>query len=195
MSTNSISVQKLIVRQLYSQFVIQAQRKLSELEFEGLDQNDDLSVTLIKGVDLEFDSKLESLALITKHCPKIIIDSIMIWRSIRKVPSSEVMESQLKRYPMFSLQDFENRVRKRNSLISNFILCRALMAILQLLEHDQLGDELGKKLEDMIFAQLRSSDPEQLERYINLKANVMFFSQLMGTLSKIRYHRPMDCCS
>jgi hypothetical protein len=55
-----------------------------------------------------------------------------------------------------------------------------------------LTAELGTKLEDMVFAQLRSSDPDQISRYVNLSANVKFFSQLMGALSELRFSTITD---
>jgi hypothetical protein len=44
----------------------------------------------------------------------------------------------------------------------------------------------------MVFAQLRSSDPDQISRYVNLSANVKFFSQLMGALSELRFSTITD---
>jgi hypothetical protein len=43
--------------------------------------------------------------------------------------------------------------------LANFILCRILIGIIQNLGENTLNLELGKKLEDTVFAQLRSSDP------------------------------------
>lgn len=71
--------------------------------------------------------------------------------------------------------------------MANFILCRVLIAIIQNLGTKPLNSELGKRLEDMVFGQLRSADPEQTARFVNLEANVKLFSKLMGTLSNIRY--------
>lgn len=71
--------------------------------------------------------------------------------------------------------------------MANFILCRVLIAIIQNLGTKPLNSELGKRLEDMVFGQLRSADPEQTSRFVNLEANVKLFSQLMGTLSNTRF--------
>jgi hypothetical protein len=85
---------------------------------------------VVEGADALFDAKLEALAIITRHCPKLIIDSIMIWRSTRKPQALErVEEIQKTQYPNIPLSDLESRIKKRNSLLSNFILCRALIAI------------------------------------------------------------------
>ena len=61
-----------------------------------------------------------------------------------------------------------------------------LISIIQNLGSKPLHSELGTKLEDMVFGQLRSADPEQTARFVNLEVNVKLFSQLMGTLSNTR---------
>jgi hypothetical protein len=48
-----------------------------------------LSVYIIQGADAIFDARLDALAIITKHCPKLIIDAVMIWRSTRKSQALE----------------------------------------------------------------------------------------------------------
>lgn len=188
MSKTDVQLQKLFLRQLFAQFIKIAEQKLTEIEFEGLDKEKDLSLSVLPGADLEFDAKIMNLANITSHCPKLIIDSIMIWRNTRKSQSQEKLpEVQASKYPTISISDLESRIKKRTSLLSNFILCRVLIAIIQNLGSKPLNSELGKKLEDMVFGQLRSADPEQTARFVNLDANVKFFAQLMGNLSQVRF--------
>jgi hypothetical protein len=43
-------------------------------------------------------------------------------------------------------------------LASNFILTRALIDIVKNLKSDGLAGDLGNKLEDMVFGQLRNAD-------------------------------------
>ena len=117
-----------------------------------------------------------------------MIDSIMIWRGQRRNQAAElVAEMQTNKYPNASFKDLENRFKRRISLMANFILCRVLISIIQNLGSKPLHSELGTKLEDMVFGQLRSADPEQTARFVNLEVNVKLFSQLMGTLSNTRW--------
>ena len=53
----------------------------------------------------------------------------------------------------------ESIVKERKSLISNFILCRALSDIIGQLDKNSMSAELGTKLEDMVFGQLKNADP------------------------------------
>jgi hypothetical protein len=41
---------------------------------------------------LDFDAKIANLATITKHCPKLVIDSIMLWRQDRSKPADEFIQ-------------------------------------------------------------------------------------------------------
>ncbi|KAJ3332967.1 Cell morphogenesis protein PAG1, partial [Kappamyces sp. JEL0680] len=88
--------------------------------------------------------------------------------------------------------DFDSTDRDKDlslpiqELVANFILCRALIAIIQNLGSVPFSPNLGARLEKMIFDQLVVADPENNARFVNIGANFDFFSKLMGTLSEVR---------
>ncbi|KAI8898227.1 cell morphogenesis N-terminal-domain-containing protein [Globomyces pollinis-pini] len=184
-------IQKQIIHQIFTQFIKVAEGILAEKQYDHLDKNEDLSKSVRLGANQSLDTTLTSLASIARHCPKLIIDSIMIWRSTRKQKES-LPDKILKSYPNLTKTDLEGRVKKANSLISNFILCRTLITILQNLESKSINADLGKKLEDMVFGQLRASDPEQTAKHLSLEANVGLFSELLGALSEMRFDTITD---
>ncbi|KAJ3319284.1 Cell morphogenesis protein PAG1, partial [Blyttiomyces sp. JEL0837] len=138
------------------------------------------------GADAEFDGLLKGLGSVARHSPKLLIDSVMVWRKSKSERSSadDVPSSAP---AIFRKKEMENFIKERKSLVSNFILCRALIEIVGRLNKDTLSEELGAKLEDMVFGQLRNTDPELTFRSPNRYANMDFFSQFVGTLSVIRF--------
>ena len=88
--------------------------------------------------------------------------------------------------------ELQSRLRKRNALVSNFILVRVLNEIVKNLGVQDLDAGLGKKLEDMAFSQIRSPDPQQIQKHANLEANLRCFSVLLGNLSQFRFANISD---
>lgn len=76
---------------------------------------------------------------------------------------------------------------ERKSIISIYILCRVLIEVVKQVNFDVTGDDLGDKLEDIIFAQLRSTDPILISSSIIRSANWNFFAELLGYMSDKRF--------
>ncbi|CCG81243.1 putative Cell morphogenesis protein [Taphrina deformans PYCC 5710] len=80
----------------------------------------------------------------------------------------------------------------RKSLVSIFILCRTLIEIVRQINADTLGNDVGDKLEEIVFNQLKNADPESLY-YSSLRiANWTLFAELLGWLSGIRFASVSD---
>jgi hypothetical protein len=56
-------------------------------------------------------------------------------------------------------KDIQGLAIERRSLISNFLLCRALSSVISNVDKTKFPPELGSKIEDMIFDQLKNADP------------------------------------
>ena len=83
--------------------------------------------------------------------------------------------------------DVYNMLRERNSIISNLILCRALLPIVAILEKDAISAELFEKIEEMCFIQLKKTDVHGVSQSINRLNNINLFSELLGELSRLRF--------
>ena len=57
------------------------------------------------------------------------------------------------------LGDAQAILKERKMLAANYILNRVLIHIVKKLKEDQLPKELGEKLEEMVFNQLKNVDP------------------------------------
>lgn len=75
----------------------------------------------------------------------------------------------------------------RKSLISIYILCRVLIEVVKQLNTDTSGDDLGDKLEEIVFSQLRSTDPILISSSIIRSANWNLFAELLGYMSEKRF--------
>ncbi|KAI8911076.1 cell morphogenesis N-terminal-domain-containing protein [Gorgonomyces haynaldii] len=179
---------------IFHRFVQYAQRKVKTLVYVNLDKDEDLSQSLMKGNDTEFDNILSSLSASAKHCPKVMIDSIMFWRKSKTddLNLTNIPDAVRQQYPNMKPKELEGIIKERKSLISNFILCRALIEIVQHLGTAKFPHNLGDKLEDMVFGQLKNADPDLTARSLSRQANFDLFSELIGTLSLIRFSTVSD---
>lgn len=81
---------------------------------------------------------------------------------------------------------------ERRFTVSVYILCRALIEIIGQSTLESVTLELEVKLEDIIFSQLKSADPEQLAASPFRMANWIIFGQLLGVMSGINFESVSD---
>ncbi|KAJ3339164.1 Cell morphogenesis protein PAG1 [Gonapodya sp. JEL0774] len=190
----------LVLQDLMSEFVRMAEIKsASVLALSVTDRDPDLSIHIRPGVDPAFDRVVGSLGRMSRHYPKLVLDSIMVWRKTKSESAEEQSDWESDTSSMISGRrslDERNRsmLKERRSLVANFILCRALHEIIRNNEANPRGfpPDLGAKFEDMLFGQLINSDPELLAISPNRQANFEMFAQVIGVLSKIRFSSVAD---
>lgn len=74
------------VQTFFAAFVHSSEEKLTYILSLDVENDIDLSDYLRSGVDPSFDRILETFGSIAKHCPKTVIDSVMIWRKAKSEP-------------------------------------------------------------------------------------------------------------
>ena len=114
----------MVVQILFSQVLQQSEAKL----------NLGSAAALKAGSDKDYDMLLQSLGSMAKHSPKIIVDSLMIWR--KSHPSAG-----------------------QNGSLLNVVLIRVLVEIVKA-TNMQLHVDLSMKLEEMIFNQILAGSQE-----------------------------------
>ncbi|MBW0481985.1 hypothetical protein O181_021700 [Austropuccinia psidii MF-1] len=146
------------------------------------------------GVDPSFDATFESLAQISKKNSNQVINLVMRWKS-KQVDG--IHESSIQR--AISSHSNSNSTRRVISILSErkglalvYILCRALIAIVQALTREALSGELGSRLEDIVFNSIKNADPHSTARNPNKQANMNMFAYLLGALSNIRFASVSD---
>lgn len=78
-------------------------------------------------------------------------------------------------------------VADKKSLISIYILCRVLIEVVKQTDTDSLGEDLRDKLEEIVFKQLRTTDPAVLATSHVRHANWNLFAQLLGQMSNTNF--------
>ncbi|KAL9613700.1 MAG: hypothetical protein Q9167_001777 [Letrouitia subvulpina] len=78
-------------------------------------------------------------------------------------------------------------VADRRSIMSIYLLCRVLIEVYAQTDLSCLTPQMAEKLEDIIFGQLRQTDPEKLRSSFRL-ANWKIYCQLLGVMSVMNLH-------
>lgn len=76
---------------------------------------------------------------------------------------------------------------EKKSLVSIYILCRVLMEVVKQTPTEVMGDDLGDKLEEIVYNQLKTTDPASTSQSIIRAANWTLFAQLLGLMSEKRF--------
>jgi len=83
-------------------------------------------------------------------------------------------------------------INDRRSTVSIYILCRVLIEIIGQSNLEAVTKDMAYKLEDIIFNQLRSADPEILARSPLRVANWRLFGMLLGVMSNLDFETVTD---
>ncbi|RCK67734.1 Cell morphogenesis protein PAG1 [Candida viswanathii] len=75
----------------------------------------------------------------------------------------------------------------RKSLASIYILCRVLIEIVKQTPPDRMGDDLSSKLEEIVYTQLKTTDPISTSQSLVRAANWNLFAELLGFMSQRRF--------
>ncbi|KAJ3237081.1 Cell morphogenesis protein PAG1 [Chytriomyces hyalinus] len=157
-NSGSLVASETTMRILFARFVEMAESKLLQLVYaHGGDMSIDLSVSLRPGVDPDFDGVLKGLGAIAKHCQKDLIEGLMAWRTDKSAASKARVPTWVA--PIYLLKEMEKIVYNRQMMVSNFILLRAWIEIVQHMTKDMLQDSLATKMEYVAFNQLRYENP------------------------------------
>jgi hypothetical protein len=163
-------------------------KSVAVIESNHIKQDKDLLLTdhFGLGVDATFDETLNSLGIISQRHAKQVIDSILRWRRTQ----IESVGSDLISYHMSNRALRPNEIpgllNERKSLASIYLMCRALISVLQLLSKDALGDSLGFSLEETTFDQFRKPDRKALRESTNHAINSELYASLLGHLANVR---------
>lgn len=137
------------------------------------------------GVDAKFDAVLNSLGKFAQKHAKPVIDSVMRWRKTQ-IDSNAYDTPRLHSGHPRTPRMYDPFVTDRRSLASVYVMCRALVAIVQQLPKDALPDMVGSRLEELAFNQFKQPDIRALTQSGNYRANSELFATLLGNLAAVR---------
>lgn len=163
-----------------------------------------------QGVDPAFDRTISLLGDTARRKPKPVIDSVMFWRKTKSEAAAQATSalnhtlnahrrtgSRAEYFDLKTSQQLETLRNEeveadRKSLISIFILCRVLMEVVTKTPLEILGEDLSSKLEEIVFKQLRATDPNIFLHSTIRAANWELFAELLGKMSTSRFMRVGD---
>ncbi|KIY63168.1 hypothetical protein CYLTODRAFT_494122 [Cylindrobasidium torrendii FP15055 ss-10] len=177
---------------VFIRFASAAEARMDAFLREPLDHDPLLPDFIGPGVDMTLDSSMESLGKIAQKHTKPVIDSILRWRKSQvENVGSDVIRYHMVQSPAGTRSvrttDVPAMLNERKSLSSIYIMCRALIAILQSIPKDALGEQLGYTLETTTFHEFKKPDLKMLMQSINHRTNADLYATLLGNLANIRF--------
>ncbi|KAH7922710.1 hypothetical protein BV22DRAFT_1197227 [Leucogyrophana mollusca] len=177
---------------VFIRFATLAEAKMDVFLRESLDNEPLLSDFMGPTLDEKFDDLLRSLGKIAQKHAKPVIDSIMRWRrSHNESISSDILKYHASHSPPWNrgarVQEPSGILNERKSLASIYITCRALIAVLQMISKDALGDATGYSLEETTFEQFKKPDLKLLSQSANHRINAELYATMLGHLGNVRF--------
>ncbi|KAJ2859155.1 Cell morphogenesis protein PAG1, partial [Coemansia aciculifera] len=202
MSQGVASIEQYAIRMLYEEFRDRAARKIDDIIELRLDREPDLAKHLELGADVIFDRTLEKLGMLARRRPRVIIELLLVWRKTTIDATDEYplegtggagfADGSRQQPPQAALSRAHHIVKERKSLASVYILCRALSAVVEQLEASHLEGDLGDRLEELVFGQVKQLNPANLRRSQNRRQIQELYARLIGQISDIRFASMSD---
>ncbi|KAJ2733635.1 Cell morphogenesis protein PAG1 [Coemansia sp. BCRC 34962] len=193
------SIEQYAIRMLYEEFRDRAARKIDDIIELRLDREPDLTKHLELGADVIFDRTLEKLGMLARRRPRVIIELLLVWRKTTIDAADEyplegvgLANGSRQQPPQAALSRAHHIVKERKSLASVYILCRALSAVVEQLEASHLEGDLGDRLEELVFGQVKQVNPANLRRSHNRRQIQELYARLIGQISDIRFASMSD---
>ncbi|KAH7905906.1 cell morphogenesis N-terminal-domain-containing protein [Hygrophoropsis aurantiaca] len=177
---------------VFIRFATLAEAKIDVFLRESLDHEPLLSDFIGPMLDEKFDDLLRSLGKIAQKQAKPVIDSIMRWRrSHNENIGGDILKYHNSKSPPWNrggrTQEPSAILNERKSLASIYIMCRALIAVLQMVSKDALGDATGYSLEETTFEQFKRPDLKLLAQSANHRINAELYATMLGHLGNVRF--------
>ncbi|KAG7091886.1 hypothetical protein E1B28_008287 [Marasmius oreades] len=202
---------------VFMRFATSAEAKIDTFLRQALEIDPPLPDFMGPGTDPKFDDVLKSLGQIAHKTAKPVLDSIMRWRrsQLENVGSEFIRFHMSQSGPSHIISsnnstsiatntlshinpssghvrvvrthDVPGLLNERKSLAAIYIMCRALIAVVQTLGKDAIGEDMGYTLEKTTFDQFRKPDLKLLMQSNNHRTNAELSAALLGHLANIRF--------
>jgi hypothetical protein len=206
---------------LFTSFIAEADAKIERCMQNPGELEPRVEAICGPGADPSFDQLISSLGHINRHKPNSLIDSVIHWRK-KKADAANNLYNDLRSMkenavivqraivnsgytaPMsppsgHDIMVMEQKVAlaDRRSTVSIYILCRVLIEIigqttLRALNGPDNTYNTAGRLEDVIYGQLQSAEPELLATSPVIKANWVIRGQLLGVMSGVRFEEVVE---
>ncbi|KAL4806756.1 cell morphogenesis N-terminal-domain-containing protein [Aspergillus unguis] len=196
-----------------SKFVGQADNKINQAIMKLGESDTPVEDVCGPGADPKFDQLISALGHIARQKPKPLIDTIMFWRKAKgdavlgakqaatqpKPPVENGLLIRRNTEPTQASPDTGNPpnsilsrhddivLTERRATVSVYLVCRVLMEIFNQSSIEAITVDMADRLEDIVFGQLKTVDPDQIAASPLRMANWRIYSQLLGIMSEDKF--------
>ena len=163
------------------------------------------------GIDQDFDALLAAMGHIARQKPRQLVDTIMFWRRSKSEQYQEAQQKLIEgKQKLAALRSVSRQTNSTNSAppdeseepppdipalvekvlqaerklsLAIYLICRVLVEVYQQSDLRSIGENLDKKLQDLIFDQLMRLEPEKVYGSPFYYANWNIYGQVIGEMS------------
>ncbi|KAL5290083.1 FRY family protein [Megaselia abdita] len=189
---------EIVMRNLFSEFTYQAEKKIEAVLLETPDKN--FCRLLQRGEDQQFDQLLSAFGSVAEHCLPSLLNILMAWHR------RQILEIEIKTTDLVKKQDIKSSMLpKPQSATSNintdidfllqrreasveFIFCLALIEILKQLPFHPGHEDIIKKIENLAFKHFKFKDglPNNPNAH-NIHMISDLYAEVIGVLAQSRF--------
>ncbi|KAJ5423217.1 hypothetical protein N7491_008433, partial [Penicillium cf. griseofulvum] len=208
--SESKTVGEYALHHLFNSFVGQADNKINQAIVKLGESDAPVEEVCGPGADPTFDQLISALGHIARQKPKPLIDTIMFWRKAKgdaAITARQMLNEQrpspaatengpplLRRNtePTQPAEPFINRpddvaLIERRATVSVYLVCRVLIEIFNQSSLASITFDMADRLEDIVFGQVKTSDPDQISASPLRMANWRIYGQLLGIMSESNF--------
>ncbi|KAH8700802.1 putative cell morphogenesis protein [Talaromyces proteolyticus] len=213
------TVGEYALHHLFNSFVAHADTKINQSIIRVAEVEAPVEEICGQGADPVFDQCISALGHIARQKPKPLIDTIMLWRKKKgeaavtakqkktTVPENgtivrrntepihvgnveaESNSENLQPKPTLIQTQEDIQLAERQATVSVYLVCRVLIEIFNQSSLAAIGNDITERLEDIVFGQLKTVDPEQIAASPLRMANWRIYGQLLGKMSETNFTR------
>ncbi|KAL4736224.1 cell morphogenesis N-terminal-domain-containing protein [Aspergillus similis] len=209
----SKTVGEYALHHLFNSFVGQADNKINQAIMKLGESDTPVEDVCGPGTDLKFDQLISALGHIARQKPKPLIDTIMLWRKAKgdavlvakqaasqsKPPAENGLIMRRNTEPSQVAGDTGHSpnsllsrhddivLTERRATVSVYLVCRVLIEIFNQSSLESITVDMADRLEDIVFGQLKTVDPDQITASPLRMANWRIYSQLLGIMSEEKF--------
>ncbi|XP_055383655.1 protein furry isoform X2 [Condylostylus longicornis] len=178
---------EIVMRNLFSDFTQQAEKKIESVMIESADKN--LAKLLQRGEDPQFDQLICAFGSMSEHCLPSLLHTLLAWH--RRQLSDTEIKNDLKRVEKISPKpnniDLDFQLQRREAAVE-FIFCLALIEILKQLPFHPGHEDLIKNIENLAFKHFKYKEGLQNNPNAhNIHMIADLYAEVIGVLAQSRF--------
>ncbi|KAM8710624.1 hypothetical protein ACLKA7_017276 [Drosophila subpalustris] len=186
---------EIVMRNLFSDFTAQAEKKIELVMLESADKN--LSKLLQRGEDQQFDQLLSALGSVAEHCLPSLLHTLLAWhrrqlsdmeiKNDLKKPGAGGTGSSSVQSVNKSCVDLDFQLQRREAAVE-FIFCLALIEILKQLPFHPGHEDLVRSIENLAFKHFKYKDGlRDNPNAHNIHMIADLYAEVIGVLAQSRF--------